>query len=264
MGPLPAIAGKMGTRDSWWRLEIDFSAVLDEAMGVNVNKQGVRPKGYVSEYIKKEITDELRNVRNRVDEHWANRATEAAQSKVREAEQRATEAEAYQSTLLAEPNLDEEARIAYEKELRVFAIGFKREGETDEDVYERIKSSKYITVFKHDEDTPFYRVDYKLRKIVLTINTAHPFFPSVYTPLAQIAKRGTDIGISSGGRRRARYPELAKTFSGALISLELFLLSLARTQSEMTVNDQDGELQRVFDRLRRQWSLNLATQLNLR
>lgn len=261
MGPLHAIIGKMGTRDSWWRLEIDFPAALDEAMGVAVNKQGVRPKDYVTQIIKKAIREELSRVRNRIDEHWSRRATEAdKESKVREAEQRANEAEAFQSTLLPESRLNDQERIDYEKDLRAFATALKREGETDEEAYERIKASRYVIDFKYDEDAPFYRVDYKFRKIILTINKAHPFFKLLYTPLAQIAKRSAGISISDG-EEPALDPELVKSCSGAVVTLELFLLSLARTQSEMIINDQEGELQQVFDKFRQQWSINLKTQL---
>ena len=40
--------------------------------------------------------------------------------------------------------------------------------------------------------------------------------------------------------------------------------SLARTQSTMLVNDTMSELRNTFDRLRRQWSLDLATQLDMK
>jgi hypothetical protein len=173
MGPLTAITGKMGTRDSWWRLKINFPAVLDEAMGVNVNKQGVRPKGYVTDLIKKEIQSELSNVRSRIDQHWSTRAAQSTKSKTREAEQRASEAESLQSTLLPEPTMSDEERLEYETQVRALASGLKRDGETDEEAYERLSRSKYITDFKYDDDAPFYRVEYKLRKIILRINTAH-------------------------------------------------------------------------------------------
>jgi len=55
--------------------------------------------------------------------------------------------------------------------------------------------------------------------------------------------------------------ELVKTCSGALVALELMFLSLARTQSEITFNDPEGSTQRLLDKLRRQWSLNLMNQL---
>jgi len=263
MGPLPAITGKMGTRDSWWRLEIDFPAVLDEAMGVNVNKQGVRPKAYVTQIIKKEIQSELINVRSRIDQHWSRRATEAARAKVREAEHRANEAEALQSSLLPEPRMNDQERLEYDNELRAMASGLKRDDETDEEVYERVSRSKYITDFKYDEDAPFYRVEHKLRKIILKINTAHPFFDALYKPLAQIAKRSADMRVAGDQDEVALDTELGRTCADALVALELVLLSLARTQSEMTLNDPEGNTQRMLDKLRRQWSLNLMNQLSV-
>ena len=262
MGPLAAITGKMGTRDSWWRLEIDFPAALDEAMGVAVNKQGVRLKAYVTDLIRKEIKEELRNVKSRIERHWSNRATETAKAKVREAEQLANEAESFQSTLLPEPEMNEE----YEKDLRAMASGLKRNDETDEEAYERVKesSSKYIMDFKYDEDAPFYRVEYKLRKIILRINTAHPFFNALYKPLAQVVKRSADMRVAGDDDEIALDAGLVKACDDALVTLETTLLSLARTQSEMTWNDPEGNTQRMLDRLRRQWSLNLLNQLGAR
>lgn len=259
MGALTAIIGKMGSKDPWWRLEIDFPAALDEAMGVAVNKQGVRLKAYVTDLIKKQIKEELSNVKSRIEQHWSSRATESAKTKTREAEQRANEAEALQSSLLPEPVMDEES----EKQLREMASGLKRNDETDEEVYERVKKSKYITDFKYDEDAPFYRVEYKLRKIILRINTAHPFFEALYKPLAQIAKRSADLRIAGEDDEVTLDTELAKACADAVVTLELMLLSLARTQSEMTWNDQEGTTQRMLDKLRRQWSLNLMTQLSV-
>ncbi len=259
MGPLAAITGKMGSKDPWWRLEIDFPAALDEAMGVAVNKQGVRLKAYVTDLIKKQIKEELSNVKSRIEQHWSSRATESAKAKVREAEQRANEAEVLQSSLLPEPTMDEE----YEKRLRELASELSRNDETDEEVYDRVKKSKYITDFKYDEDAPFYRVEYKLRKIILRINTAHPFFEALYKPLAQIAKRSADVRIASEDDEATFDTELVKACADAVVTLELMLLSLARTQSEMTWNDQEGTTQRMLDKMRRQWSLNLMNQLSV-
>lgn len=260
MGALAAITGKMGSKDPWWRLEIDFPAALDEAMGVAVNKQGVRLKAYVTDLIKKEIKEELTNVKSRIEQHWSSRAAETAKAKVREAEQRANEAESLQSSLLPEPAMDAE----YEKDLRAMASGLRRNEETDEEAYERIRKSKYITDFKYDEDAPFYRVEYKLRKIILRINTAHPFFDALYKPLAQIVKRSADMRVAGDEDEVALDAELVKACAEVLITLELMLLSLARTQSEMTWNDPEGTTQRMLDKLRRQWSLNLMNQLGVR
>jgi len=153
----------------------------------------------------------------------------------------------------------------YEKQIREMASGLGRNDETDDEAYERVSKSKYITDFKYDEDAPFYRVEYKLRKIILRINTAHPFFEALYKPLAQIAKRSADVRIAGGEDDDVTLDaELVKSCADAVVTLELMLLSLARTQSEMTWNDPEGTTQRMLDKLRRQWSLNLITQLSIR
>lgn len=98
-GHITDIVGKRTSTDPWWRLEIDFPPVLDEAFGVNVNKQGVRPKNYVCEAIKKTISEDLRYVKENIKQHWAQRAADDAGPKLTEAEKRANEAEALQATL---------------------------------------------------------------------------------------------------------------------------------------------------------------------
>jgi hypothetical protein len=41
-------------------------------------------------------------------------------------------------------------------------LWLKRDGESDEDAYQRVQQSRFVTTFKHDEDAAFYRVDFKL------------------------------------------------------------------------------------------------------
>lgn len=264
IGPHHPITGKLGRGDSWWRIEVDFPGDLDEAMGVAVNKQGVRPKQYVNDLLRDAIKADLVNVRNRIDQYWSElAAAEASKSQIREAERRANEGEAFLSTVLPERPLSDEERTSYELELRAFAAALKREGETDDEAYQRVSASKYVTAFKHDQDAAFYRVDYRLGKIVLTINTAHPFFNLLYKPLADVAKRTAEVAVGDGDDDITVDTDLVKSCGEVLLSLELLLLSLARTQSAITINDPNGERQRMFDQFRRQWSLNLETLLTL-
>jgi hypothetical protein len=257
-GEMRAISGKHWTGDIWWRIEIEFPAELDEAFGVAVNKQGVRPKGYVLEEIRTAIHEDLRKVKNRIEEHYTRLATERQSKGPSEAERRANEAEALQATLLPEQKArTEEEQRALDEQLRAIAMLVKRADEADEEAFERVKTSRYITTFKHDEDAPFYRVDFQVGRVILTINSAHPFFKSIYEPLSKLSKlptvaNGDELEIDS---------ELA---ADMLPTLELLLLSLARTQSTLLVNDTMGELRRMFDQLRRQWSLDLAVQLSMK
>lgn len=264
LGWMNPILGRIGTRDSWWRLEVDFPAELDEAFGGAVNKQGVRPHGYVCDQIKKYIKDDLRVVRMSIDHHWAEKAAANKQAKGQpsEAERRANEADALQATILPQPSPrtpEEEKQL--EQNLRALSIGLKREGESDEEAYERVRDSRYITVTDHNDDLPFYRVDFKLGKVILRVNSAHPFFRNLFEPLSLLAQHASTLNF--GDEDGEHDSDLAGRLSQALVSLQLLLLSLARTQSEMTVHDDNGERQRTFDQLRKQWSMNLATQLTL-
>lgn len=258
IGEVRQISGKHWTGDAWWRIEIEFPAELDEAMGVAVNKQGVRPKSYVFETIREVIHEDLRRVKNRIEEHYSRLATERTSKGVSEAERRANEAEALQSTLLpSQQAKNEEEQRVIEEHLRTIATMVKRADESDDDAYDRVKGSRYITTFKHDEDAPFYRADFQVGRVILTINSAHAFFKLIYEPLSKLSKlTATDEGDA--------IPVDTDAASAMLPSLELLLLSLARTQSAMLVNDSNGDLRQTFDRLRRQWSLDLATQLSIR
>ena len=257
---VPGIAGKGHHRDAWWRLEVDFPAELDEAFGVAMNKQGVRPKGYAQDAIDRAISDDLLQVRKAIDHFASERAAQDSTSPLNEAEQRANEAEALQATLLPQPTptTDDERRVL-EENLRTLAIGLKRDGETDDQAYERVRNSRFVTTFKHDEDAAFYRVDFKLGKVILTINTAHAFFNKLYKPMAALAK--TAVEVHAGDGEGEIDPTTAEECAQVLTNLQLLLLSLGRTQSEMIATDSTGERQKVFDTLRRQWSLNLDTQL---
>lgn len=256
---MEGIVGRRSTRDPWWRMEVDFSADLDEAFGVAMNKQGVRPKQYLQALIREAILEDFREVRRAIEQHWSERATRETKSLVMEAEQRANETEAFQATILPQPvaSTEHEQRVL-DDNLKNLAIGLKRDGESDEEAFARVKSSRFVTTFKHDADAAFYRVDYQLGKVILTINTAHPFFKRIYEPMSAVAKQVTETSAPDDGEDCID-ASLADECSQVLVRLQLFLLSLGRTQSEMTI--ADGELHKVFDKLRRQWSLNLETQL---
>lgn len=256
--------GKFHTGNNWWRLEVEFPGDLDEAFGINISKQGVRPKDYVSKLLRQELRDDLSNVKESIKKFWASRASKNAKGKLSEAEKAATEAEALQALFLPEPEPQtDEERKALDAQLRTLAISVRGNNESDEEAFQRVKSSRYVTTFKHDEDATFYRMDCQLGKIILTLNTAHPFFEKVYKVLSDIANTAALVKESSGDGEGEGIadPELANNAASALVSLQLMLLSLARTQAAMTLNDKDGVLRDAFDNLRRQWSLTLQTQL---
>ena len=248
--------------NNWMRLQIDFDGELDEAFGVAANKQGVRPKDYVFKLIGEAIKDEVSGLRKALSKLKSDRDASQNESKISEAERKATDSEGMQGKRLDPNPLTEQEEAALEQNLRTLAISVKREDETDEQAFERVRSSKYITVFKHDEYWPFYHCDYRFGKVILYVNTAHEFFKKIWEPLRAFTKAVDATDASKGDAVELIVdPETAANCSDLLVSIQLMLLSLARTQSQMSSSSDDDLNAQLFERLRKEWSDNLQTQL---
>lgn len=258
-GAVRELTGTVHTDSDWLRLQIDFSGELDEAFGVAMNKQGVRPKKYALDCIKKHIKDEISRVRSRTAQFRKEHRAKDSEGKLSEAERRAGEADAYQSKPLPSPapsTVEEEVEL--EQNIRGLAVNLKRAEETDEQAFERIKDSKYITVFKHDDYWPFYHIDFQFGKIILTINTAHPFYTKLYAPISQLAppdKNNDHDGVEEGDDASD------SEASEILVALQMLLFSLGRAQSQMDLDGENAERTELFKALRHEWSQNLKTQL---
>lgn len=251
-GALP----KLTTQHSvthWYRVQIEFPGVLDEAFGVASNKQGVRIKDYVLERIREAIGSDISKLNDEIKRFQAEKASRIEPAKPTTSEQRASEVDHLQAKPL-DAELTDAEREQFDANLRGLAVTLRREGETDEEAFERVRSSRYLIDFKHDEYWPFYHVDHKFGRIILTINTAHTFFDQLYSPLRELARKPAIEAVDAGVTAESKLVD-----EGPLVALELLLLSLARAQSVLAVHEQD--LERVFDRLRRDWSEVYRIQL---
>lgn len=260
VGPVALLKMPAHGDTKWMRLQIDFPSELDEAFGVAMNKQGVRPKRYVHEKILEFIKEDVQAVRNGIA---ASRATPSRPEKssgvTGEAERRANASDALQGKALPSPAPEtEEEKVILEGNLRGLAVGLKREGESDEEAYQRVNASTYILQFKHDEYWPFYHADYTYGKVILTLNTAHPFYTKLYQPLVKLASA---VGLDGTNDEDGRLSDCST--DEVVVALQLLLLSLARTQGQMTSGAEEEERRVLFDTLRRQWSDNLRTQLTV-
>lgn len=250
-GYLPDIVRRHGDTN-WFRIEIDFPGELDEAFGVAANKQGVRLKGHVVDAINKRIGDDVTSVREEVKLVQARRSTAKRPDVPSESEARATESDPFQPEAL-NPDLTDAQRDQMEENLRGLAVGVKREGETDETAYQRIRQSRYLIVYRHDEYWPFYHVENKFGRIILTVNTAHPFFSDLYEPLTKAAVPEMPEGDVVD-------PAISPAPKGPSVVLELMLFSLARAQS--VIGRENPDAAKVFDVLRRKWSETFRIQLS--
>lgn len=260
IGSVPELSGRRHSDSVWLRIQVDFGGELDEAFGVAMNKQGVRPKKYTLDKIRETIGEDVTRVREQTAKFRADHTRKGTKSKLSEAERRANEADSFQGKPLAAPTpeSDEEKRLL-EGNLRALAITLKRDDETDDEAFERIKLSRYVTVFKHDNYWPFYRVDFKLGKVILTINTAHPFFVKLYEPLGRLAIP-TDTNSEDLDDRNTIQ---GSTTDGGelLVALQMVLFSLGRAQSQMLSVEESEEHRALFETLMQEWSANLKIQL---
>ncbi len=235
----------------WFRVQIDFPGVLDEAFGVATNKQGVRLKEYVKKAIKGAIGDDISTVINEIRRFQSEERVRSKGSQPSTSERRATEADPHQAKSFA-PSAEEEAQM--EENLRTLAISLRRSGETDEEAFQRVKGSQYLIHFGHDEYWPFYRAERRFGRFILTVNTAHPFFHELYEPLKDWkgeAETTDEDGLD----------DLQQEASGPLVALELLLLSLARTQAAMGSDNEQAR--QTLDLFQREWSQAYRVQLTV-
>lgn len=249
-GPMANITTRHSVTN-WYRVQIDFEGVLDEAFGVAANKQGVRPKGYVMDAIKDAVGDDITTLNEEIKRFQAQQAAARTPAKPSESETKASEADPFQQNAMPSAlSPDEEAQL--DANLLGLALSLKRDGESDEEAFERVKGSRYIIDFRHDEYWPFYDVKNRFGRIILTINTAHPFFTELYDPVSK-------IGLPQGSAEDDIAAGPSDGQQGPIVALELLLLSLARTQSRLaSVNDESDSL---LNNLRREWSETYRVQM---
>ncbi|QJW95367.1 ATP-binding protein [Frigoriglobus tundricola] len=250
--------------NSWMRVEIEFNADADEAFGVAANKQGARLQQFAAKAIldhdNKRFAKTVADVRKAIREQHLKVTAEKLAGQTSEAEQHATAADSLQSVVLPAPPTDTaDQQAALEANLRGLAAGLRREGETEEQAFERVKASKFLTDLKHQEYAPFYDTEFKYGKLIVRVNTAHPFYREVWQPIADLAKKSIQVSDSEDGE--AVGSDVADASRKALLGLELTLFSLARAQTQMMVgNAQEQQLNQMFRTLRKSWSDVLETQ----
>jgi len=51
-----------------------------------------------------------------------------------------------------------------------------------------------LTDYTYQEYAPFYDTEYKFGKLILRLNTAHPFYQKVWQPVGELAKKAASVG----------------------------------------------------------------------
>ena len=110
-GPMPWLTTRHSVTH-WYRVQIDFPGLLDEAFGVATNKQGVRLKGYVEDAVKETIGGEITTINDEIKRFQAQQASAREPAKPSASEARAAETDPFQlNPLPGAPTPEELARF---------------------------------------------------------------------------------------------------------------------------------------------------------
>lgn len=186
--------------DDWWRCEIQFDPVLDEAFGITHTKQRARPQPHLIEALSPDLEATARALNSRVRKaHAAVKARE----RFSEAERIANERDHLLRPL---PRSADPTARALMRELE----------ERHPTLRDRVDEAGRYSIIEHSvQDTSFFTLAHDGDRLVLVLNPDHPFYREIYKPLSESEN-------SRDPRFRAK--------------LELLLLAAARSEATVRGN----------------------------
>jgi hypothetical protein len=211
--------------DDWWRCEIMFDPVLDEAFGITHTKQQIRPSPHLIDALSADIEATARALNGRARKAHLN--TKIAERFTR-SEDRAGEKDDMLTPLPSKPRPRDMMvlKVLGQKVICADAAG----GNIG-------NSTKYRIVPKALSETAFFNYARDEGHLVLVLNPEHPFYKLVYKPLLESDNPSDDTVRSQ---------------------IDLLLLAASRAEALL----ESKEALYVAEQLRADWSDTLATFLN--
>jgi hypothetical protein len=212
--------------DDWWRCEIQFDPVLDEAFGITHTKQQIRPKDYLAEALTPYIEGVAKALNGRVRQ---SHTTFKTSKSVSGAEQLAADRNDRMKPLPAPATVPQphglKQLIERHSKLRQAQATKAENGST------------YHLIEDELADACFFNAICVNGAVVGVMNPRHAFYRSVYGPI--IAGGECDLG------------ELAK-------ALQLVLLAAARAEISFTKPSEKA----AVEAFRREWSHSMDVLLS--
>lgn len=161
--------------DDWWRCEVRFDPVLDEAFGITHTKQQIRPQEHLAAVLTGDIENMAKALNSRVRQaHLRLKAGEAT----RAAEQTAADRERLLPPL-PKPSADANATAAVRSLL-------KQLPDLKAEPVPEGQPLDYRIVEANMKETCFFSFAITNGRFVLILNPEHPFFRKVYRPLSEL------------------------------------------------------------------------------
>ena len=211
--------------DDWWRCEIMFDPILDEAFGITHTKQQIRPRPHLVEALSADIETTARILNSRARKAHLN--TKIAE-RFTGSEIHASEMDGMLIPLPPKPRpRDSKVLNALGKNSRRARVASESNG----------ASIEYRIVPAALNETAFFNYARDESRLVLVLNPDHPFYKLVYWPLLESDNPRDEIVRSQ---------------------IDLLLLAAARTEALL----EDKTELKIAEQLRTGWSDTLATFLN--
>lgn len=211
--------------DDWWRCEIQFDPILDEAFGITHTKQQVRPRPHLVEILSSDMEATARALNSRARKAHLNAKM---MERFSASEDRARKKDAML------PPLPSHQRPRDKQVLG--AIGRKL-GTPEKSHDQETKSTEYRIVPTALSETAFFNYARDKGRLVLVLNPEHPFYKLVYKPLLESETPRDEVLRSQ---------------------IDLLLFAVARVEAQL----EDKEALKLAEQLRKGWSDILATFLN--
>jgi len=211
--------------DDWWRCEIRFDPILDEAFGITHTKQQIRPRLHLIEALSADLEVMARALNSRARKAHLN--AKVAERFTR-SEYRASEKDEMLVPLPPKPRL---------RDKRILDALGKKLTSTENARDNCGGSTEYRIVPAALNETAFFNYARDKGRLILVLNPEHPFYKLVYKPLLESDNPSDDIVRSQ---------------------IDLLLLAAARAEALL----ESKETLKVAEQLRAGWSDTLATFLN--
>ena len=201
--------------DDWWRCEIQFDPVLDEAFGLTHTKQQIRPQAHLLEALAPDIEATARALNGRIRKAYA---AATATERFSASEKLASMCEELLDPLPSSTR--ERDRIILEDLARRHPT--LRTTTAGQDTSRQLE---YKIVESCVRDTGLYTHARENGRLVLALNPDHPFYKHVYKPLTE-SKAPQDQKL----RAQLEFLLLSLIRAGHARALNLFLLESGATQ----------------------------------
>lgn len=184
--------------DDWWRCEVTFDPILDEAFGLTHTKQQIRPQQYLLDALTPDIEATARVLNAHARKTHTLVKSEVIASK---SETLASERDRFLSPLISSADTRPK-KIFKDLQRDISALKKRSRSELGNTTYKIIEAPL--------RDMCFYGFSVSKKQFVLVLDPGHPFYREIYKPLLDANDKDSEL---------------------LRMKLELLLLAAARTEA---------------------------------